>query len=325
MTNTELKELLDKYVRGKCTPEEKSKLDAWYELQVGRSDLKLTDDTKKYLKAKLRNQIDANIKRKSIQSSFKHWFLAAAVFIVIACSFLLYYNIERVRNPVENLDYQITSVPSNKRVTLTLSDGSVITLNSSTKISYPKIFGEKERRVFLLAGEAYFDIKSDPDKPFIVESGELETRVLGTAFNIKNTEYSGEIRVTVNRGKVRVSDNIKAENRTVRSYILLPDNQISFNKATREISQQKVFASTICSWRDGSIVFDNEQLISVIKTLNEKYNTDIRLKDDTIKKYRISGTFKDDEKLKDVLFAISKSSQLLYKEIDNNIILYLDK
>lgn len=92
-----------------------------------------------------------------------------------------------------------------ERLKLTLPDGSNVTLNAGTRLSYPQRFNHKKREVVLLSGEAYFDIKHDIKKPFIVNADKTRTTVLGTAFNIRAYSFIGDVTVTVASGKVAVN------------------------------------------------------------------------------------------------------------------------
>jgi transmembrane sensor len=154
----------------------------------------------------------------------------------------------------------------------------------------------------LLEGEAFFDVKHDDQKPFQVKAGKTLTNVLGTAFNISSYDYREKIKVTVARGKVAVNNNI-----------LLPNQQLAYNKATGKLEKIQLESDMVISWMQGNIVFNDESLKAITKLLENKYNVEISFADQQMSASRFTGKFEPTDSLYDILDALTLTRGLTYK------------
>src|SRR5690606_2828110 len=144
------------------------------------------------------------------------------LFIVALISLALYLT-PSTNQYFHRLTYHTQIAPKGEITYVKLPDGSTVVLNASTIIKYPKPFKGDRRELILVQGEAWFDIIPDKNKPFVVISEDVETRVLGTAFNIRAYSFIEDITVTVERGKVEVRDINNAADKAV---YLLPNEQV---------------------------------------------------------------------------------------------------
>ena len=148
-----------------------------------------------------------------------------------------------------------------------LPDHSKITLNAASSIRYPAKF-TNSRDVYLEEGEAYFDVKHDTSKPFIVHTGGISTKVLGTAFDIKSYKELPNISITVTRGSVQVNEKLKALN------ILIPDEQLTFNKKNHKAITKQVKSANTITWTHGDFnldgVYFNEMMLAIANRFNVK-------------------------------------------------------
>ena len=111
---------------------------------------------------------------------------------------------------------------------VSLADGSVVLLNPGSSLYYPEVFGNNERLV-LLEGDAFFEVQPDKLKPFVVESHELRTHVLGTSFWVKQKDKTEPASVIVRTGKVMVSAVASLSTTADFSPItLLPNHQVKY-------------------------------------------------------------------------------------------------
>ena len=148
---------------------------------------------------------------------------------------------------------------------LFLPDGSEIWINAGTTIKYPNEFSDAERLVHL-DGEAYFSVKKDESKPFIVQTKALSVKVLGTKFNAKAYSNDEKVMTTLTSGKVEVTTNTKA------SKILKPNEQLIFNKATSVIDIAEILPDETNSWLTGQLIFNNVPLKEIAQTLERRFN-----------------------------------------------------
>lgn len=201
-----------------------------------------------------------------------------------------------------------TSVNEIKK--LTLSDGSLVWLNEGSVLSYPKEFLGEKREVELLDGEAFFDVAHDGEKPFQVKAGGTITNVLGTAFNISAYSWLQTINVTVNRGKVAVNNAL-----------LLPDQQVEYDKASGKLNHKKLQASAVSSWMDGKLAFNDQNFKTVASILEKKFNVSIRFASKSLEVIHFTAQFEKADSLDDILTALTLTMGLNYTTKGNTIVI----
>ncbi|MEL7339549.1 MAG: FecR domain-containing protein [Bacteroidota bacterium] len=152
-----------------------------------------------------------------------------------------------------------------------LADGTAVWLNAGSELSVLPTFHEVERRV-ILNGEAFFEVATDSTRPFIVETGEIETRVLGTSFNV--SAYQGEaMAVSVTEGKVNVLDQ------ATHNVILTPNRQVVIDEEQDKWEEREIIAARFSSWKDGIFWFNNSSLSQVVPRLERRFNVRILFSD----------------------------------------------
>lgn len=166
----------------------------------------------------------------------------------------------------EQASYNTIVIPRGGVYGLVLADGSRVFLNSESELTYPVRFTGGERRV-LLKGEAFFEVKHCEDKPFVVESGDMLTRVLGTVFNVKAYEDEAELQTTLLEGCVEIS--VK---NTPHKEILQPGKQACWLAESGKLTVRETDAYCKALWRDGIMVWDEEPLESILRMLCRWYD-----------------------------------------------------
>ena len=170
----------------------------------------------------------------------------------------------------DELNYNQVIIPYGKRSEILLADGTHIFLNSGSKFSYPTKFAKKEREVYL-TGEAFFNVKSDPDKPFYVITENMKIKVLGTSFNVSCYENDPSTQAVLLSGKITAS-----KNKAFTKYLNIePGERILFDKNSEELSVDKVDVNLYSSWINGYLIFRNEPVSSVFRKLERYYNQKI--------------------------------------------------
>jgi len=173
--------------------------------------------------------------------------------------------------------------------TVTLPDGSVVTLNGRTTLS--SAFTESERRVEMQGGEAFFDVAKNPARPFIVRAGNSEVRVVGTQFNVR--QVHGELEVVVREGKVNViPDSTVAPTASVPRVELRPGNRLVMNTHDNQVSVAEVNPERLTAWRTGMIKFDAVALEDVIEDVNRYTDKPLVIKSESLRSLPISGRFR---------------------------------
>ncbi|MBO9617111.1 MAG: FecR domain-containing protein [Dyadobacter sp.] len=195
----------------------------------------------------------------------------AAIWLLVLFSagaaLYLFRHHEKEQRPVATL--HVGAAPG-ERKEVVLPDSSHLWLNAGSSVDYPAVFNGSERNVSL-RGEAFFDVARDPAHPFVIRTGALRTRVLGTSFNIKAYPEDSSIAVSVVTGRVKVSSP-KA------SMDLQPDQQAVYGKSDGQlVAQPYPGARALAAWREGKLQFRNRPLREVIRTLERRYAVSVSL------------------------------------------------
>ena len=156
-------------------------------------------------------------------------------------------------------------IPRGGEFFVRLSDGTKVWLNSESELKYASKFEGKERRVYL-TGEAYFEVSHDPNKPFFVESKNLQIQVLGTSFGVRSYRDEDYALTTLEEGCVNI-------NTATSSVTLKPGEQAKLHN--NEIIVNKVNTNTFTAWRNGKYIFINEPLGDIMKTLARWYDVNV--------------------------------------------------
>lgn len=318
-------DLLVKYLLGEALQNEKESADEWIHISaeneryfnhfktIWESSIALANtiplDEKaawQRFKTKLANNPIENSKQKGVVINLfaKRFLAAAAVVILIAGAWWLFNN-----NNTSNIAMLDKTTTSQVAVD-TLSDGSIITLNKNTKLTYPSKFKGKTRPV-TLKGEAFFKVAPDKLKPFIIKANDVTITVVGTAFNVKNYDSSTE--VIVESGIVRVTKN-NASIELVKGEKIILSNDGKMEK-------QKVTDSIYNFYRTRKIVCNETSLPQLVQWLNEAYNADISLGDSSLNSLEINTEF-NNESLDNIINIIQQTFGLKTQRNGDKIIFY---
>lgn len=224
----------------------------------------------------------------------------------------LNYN-ELIEENSDGLLEQINN--SNKPQVIILSDGSSVLLQPKSKLSYPKIFVGNERKVYL-SGEGFFEISKDANKPFLVFSNEIITKVVGTSFRIKSYKDDPNVEVIVRTGVVRIQSNKSVFNSKKKEVILLPNQALRyvrknlvFNKIT-DITMDESLAHSLGNVEKLSFEFTDIPVSQIFKTIEQAYVVDIDFPEDMLKECHITSSLADQP--------LSEKLKIICKSIGNN-------
>ena len=217
---------------------------------------------------------------KTTYSFRKIWKIAAAVTILLAASFLLYFNLSKLREVV------VTAQATN--IMHVLPDGSVVSLHAGSQITYPAAFDSKIRKVEL-KGEAYFEVTHDKTKPFVVASGDARVEVLGTKFNVNTKKAAGTMEVVLTSGKVSVFYKKNPQEKV----LLNPGEKAVLLVDQKQISKSANTDPNYMAWKTRVLVFDNETLAQVVNTLQNVYQTPVKIADQALSGCRVTASFND--------------------------------
>ncbi|WP_270594392.1 MULTISPECIES: FecR family protein [Butyricimonas] len=179
--------------------------------------------------------------------------------------------------PMDSLRYNEVIVPKGGEYQLVLSDGTLVYLNSMTKVRFPERFSEKCREVEV-CGEAFFEVTKNKDVPFIVKTGAYEITVLGTKFNV--TAYADEhmITTTLVEGAVSISGKCIGEARTLR-----PNEQLVLDQISGGVEVRKVDVNYYTAWKDGMFRFRDVRLEEIMRVVERWYDMTVVYEDESVK------------------------------------------
>ncbi len=200
--------------------------------------------------------------------------VAAVIFLPLLITSILYVHENLNLSKKEGL-YTEINVAYGSKLRTELPDGTVVWLNSGSTLKDPQSFSKRKRQA-TLTGEAYFDVTTDRLHPFVVKTGTLDLKVLGTQFNVMAYPDENYISTTLEKG--RISIERPGEGREIsRLCFLEPGEHAVFQKKSGTIRKFMTDTDKYTSWKEGKLIFRNDPLASVINRLERWYNADIEI------------------------------------------------
>lgn len=213
------------------------------------------------------------------------------------------------RNVKEQPVFNQLVVPTGKRSSLVLADGTKVWVNSGSRVVYPVTF-EKEKREIYVDGEVFLDVMPDKTCPFIVKTNKMNIRVLGTAFNVNAYENDKEQSVVLVSGKVNVQEKTKQLERN------LAPNEMFITPEEGSTSVRTVDVTNYVSWKDGLYRFNSEDLSVILNRLSRYYGVEIILKNSSLN-VKCSGKLYLKDDFKTIMNNLSEMFSIKYEWIDN--------
>lgn len=319
-------EIVAKFLMGGCTEDELREVNTWLGESRGnaRELFKLEEvyhlgkigcasDEEKVEKAEkrlLKRLEQEKIKQHKVRRMYG-WMRYAAMFIGVfilgGMGYLLFQNYDQ---PEELL--AVTTQDTIKE--LKLPDGTQVWLNKHTTLKYPREFSETGRKVYL-EGEGYFEVKRNPEKPFIVQSEAMQVKVLGTVFNLKSDKVKMSAVATLLKGEIEVKGNHEEG-----MIVLSPGQKAELNGVTRRLVVKQVDTG-FENWHDNQFIFDKADIYTIARTFENSYGVKIILAPDIDVKKTYSGTLKKKENVEAVLKQVKNAIPIEYKVVGNSVFL----
>lgn len=316
--NDHIETLIVRSFDNSLTPEDQAHLQAWLHKDIanqqyyniikktwaiaGQADNDFVPDTTRNWERFRQQIMPAKV---SFIHKYRNAIRIAATLIVIAAAATIWHTF--FYHPM--IDVATTA---HEKKNIILPDGSQVSLNQNSHIRYAGNFNGNERSI-LLEGEAFFEVSQQADKPFIVNAGNTRTQVLGTSFHIRD-DKAGNVSVSVVTGKVAFSATGNK-----KKLVLTQGNQ-GIATPDKHVQESKITDPNFMAWKENKLIFRDTPLSQVIKNLEEYFNIDIEVMDDTLLSYTYTGTF-DQPKLEEVLEVVSESTALNWKKIQDKYVL----
>jgi len=194
------------------------------------------------------------------------------------------------KNQMPSVFNQIVSAENQVLNEYVLPDGSVVALNSDSRLEFPKQFTGDFREV-TISGEAFFDVEPNPEKPFVINAGGTQIKVLGTSFNVSAYPNTETVEVVVRTGKVQV---IQKNNRSLTEsgeIILTPGEKGTLFNESKILEKSENTDVNFLSWKTNYIVFNETPLNEVVECLEKVYHVEIEITDPELEKLALNATF----------------------------------
>lgn len=323
-------DLISRCLTGEATTDEQEQLSAWMELQDENRKyyhkIKQTFDLSgEYYANKeskvpnldidkewnhFLNQIEkkgtSNIRSIAPEkNSYPMWTrIAAAVLIVVASGFVINYFLSNNNN--------IHFETADNTLEVTLPDGSHVVLNHNSQLSFAPEYGTQTRTVKLM-GEGFFEVERNPQKPFVIEVNAATIEVLGTSFNVQGYDSRKELEVVVETGVVKFS--VPGVNKDVT---LKAGDRGVYQKEKKDLSSRENKDVNFLSWKTRKLVFEENDLRSVVETLNNVYQANISIATEVPDTCVVTVTF-EQQSLEAILNVLKTTLNLTYTIKDGQI------
>jgi len=279
----------------------------WYELLKENSS---EEKNLNHILYRIHYELNSKHQKQENNVSFRNiinWsvLIAAMLFLpLLIYSGIQFFTSER-KSDITWVDIK---APAWTRVQFSLPDGSTGWLNISSSLKYHSNF-TKERKI-ILDGEAFFNVKTDPEIPFVVSTNEINVTASGTKFNIASYGNEKNVEVVLEEGKVIVSNK-----EMTSSYIMNPNDLVVYEKSINHLSKEVVEPQKYVSWTEGKLVFRNDPIDVIARRLGRWYNVDVEIRGNNSEDLRLRATFVD-ENLEEVLYFLKRALNVDYKIIN---------
>lgn len=278
-------------------------------------------------------RFDADKRRRLLS----YFMMAASVVALTFCGVHIYKQ-SLVQNSDPKKGTNIVETQKGSRTTVQLPDGTKVWLNADSKLYYDETF-ESELREVRLEGEAFFDVKKDSSRPFVIRTNEIDIKVLGTRFNVKSYQDEDETETSLVTGSIEVSIKnnpdkkiiLRPNEKLVVKHSLKKDSTAKKNyaeealllvKAMRQDAIYKSSPETL--WMQNKLVFDGETLSEVCKKLERWYDVKIHIQDEELKSEIYTAIF-DGETLLNVLTALKMTDKLDFSIKNKEVVIFMKK
>lgn len=313
MQKSDFDQLMERYVTGKVSEQERVKIEAWLDVMKteDNTDLELSDADEARIFQKLTSSQttvdDVVALRPKRKPRLDRWMLriAASLVIVSVVSYTVWYFTASTENQLE-----VISKDGIEKIIL--NDGSLVWMRGESKVMYYEKKDEGARYT-TFEGEALFEVVKDVNHPFIVQCGDVKVKVLGTSFSIKTNP--DHVELTVLTGKVNLSSSANTEGIDV-----LPQEKVIYksNGEFEKLSTNQQEIASITKNTDYNMQFTNNKMDDVIERIESKFNVSVKLSDKNIRNCRITVDFTD-QSLEKSLQLITEVLEVTYSIKDNTV------
>lgn len=307
--------LLRHYLAGKTNKEQDKLVDDWYHSVDDTKPIGLwqQEGKRSAIKGSIHLQILEQISQKKVVP-MRGRIVAAACMASLLIGASWFFLVNHDKQPVTC--FTITA-PSGEIRQFLLPDSTQVWLKSGTTIQYSSQYGKQNRRLDLIEGEAFFEVKNDETRPFIVKAGKLETKVLGTAFNVQAYRNRPAIQVWVQQGRVQVSDSVQVLTE------LSKGKRLQWNINDGHFRVDSLHWKQALAWRDGILLLEAATFSELANELQGIYGVTLVTSDVNIRNQHYDAKFFIRKtSVSDIIATLAEVHGIRYKIQGKTITLY---
>lgn len=317
-STTENKDIIKKLLSDSLSPKEREKLNnynfvnqAIYNQWEHTSDTYADIEKEKRILTNVIHRIEKNETKQSRLNLYQYGWIASITLLLI-CGALSLMLLSKKSNP--EVWYVLNSGRQSME-SVRLADGTLVTLNAGSCLTYPKEFSKNKREV-TLSGQAFFNVHPDKMRPFVVMTKNMNITATGTAFEVFSFDGDQSVETVLLDGKIKVNPKNSKE-QFKEDYILHPNEKLT-SKTNGDVHIDHVDANSYSAWRTGGrLSFKNETLAMILPRLEKWYGQKIDYSHDVANHYRFTFTLRN-EPLDLILNIMSHSAPLRYNLISND-------
>ena len=330
MNQKELDRLLERYQNDQCSAEEKLRIEEWLEKNTrvaGSPWHTFSKADKEAYMERLYARISDSVAAGEAASMHEipsaqpwwrspKWMVAASLIVVVSAYFV--WKSHLTADGPEQEHWQTMVAKPGHQLHFTLADGTTVWLKGGSELRYPEAFNKKSRTVEL-QGEAFFEVTKNQHSSFVVKAGELETKVLGTAFNIQAFKDLPNFVVSLVAGKVAVQ--VHPERKDADVILLAPNEELVYNQQSEAVSKStKTDMKSAGQYQSGDLQFEETTLDEVFFILGNAYGLEITYDEAQAKQQKMSGSFSLNQPVDEVFQSIAAITNGSFTRKDRKVI-----
>jgi transmembrane sensor len=334
MDQKHFRNILGKYLRNRATMDERKIIDSWY-ASMGEDPERQADIPEEIkTERKYWTAVDSHISRSKTVNfrptvTMHHVLAIAASVLLCVVSYLFVtrgsHVDQRVILPLAegSANWKIVRTPGNTTQAVTLPDGSKVTLEPHSQIKFSASFDEVER-IVTLEGGAFFEVAHNKERPFLVQTNNLTTKVLGTSFSVKAFQGEKDVVVSVKTGKVSVyiNQNIRKDRPESPEVILTPNQKIVYDKTKDKLSKAIVDSPQVILSEEEvkRMRFEAAPVTEIFEAIEKVYGVDLVFDADKFSGCTLTSVISDGD-LYNRLDIICKAIGATYSLNENQIVI----
>jgi ferric-dicitrate binding protein FerR (iron transport regulator) len=326
----DLIELIERYERGKANDTERRALDTWIpdtgiaadkDIPNRKVLTELSAEVWHRLTQKYYLENDKGTRKRIVGSrmwnTYRRYAAAVAIILIIGSGAWFTYNqgysLQKDNHSLTADIHSAWTTDNKHRTALTLTDGTVVQMNTDSRIEISKAAFNKEKREVWLVGEAFFEVAKNPQRPFIIHTGDMQTTVRGTSFNVKAYRELNENVVSVRRGKVEVTRGVE------KLALLTADKQLRYNTTDHLSKTSDVDWQDAAGWIQGRLILNGVGAKELKLRLRQQFGVTVTILNGALSGKCLSGSFRKERTLKEVMNTIGAVYGIHYEIKENRV------